>query len=121
MEEIGRVPPVPVESQPLPQSIAPAAPESTPTPKPAPQPQQPPIREKTPVLGDAPASMQREMPGISLSFLVYSDNAAERMVSINGKMMREGQQISEDTKLDEITPNGVILNYRGYRFHKNLF
>jgi general secretion pathway protein B len=90
-------------------------------PQAAPEPQQLPVKEKPPVPGNPPASVQREMPGISLSFLVYSDNAAERMVSINGKMMREGQEISPDMKLDEITPNGVILSYRGHRFHKNLF
>jgi general secretion pathway protein B len=121
LDESRRIPPAPVESQPPPPSPAPASVALPAAPQAAPEPQQLPVKEKPPVPGNPPASVQREMPGISLSFLVYSDNAAERMVSINGKMMREGQEISPDMKLDEITPNGVILSYRGHRFHKNLF
>lgn len=124
IEEADRVAlaPQPAELQPTPQSIAPAPSELPAVPPPSvTERQQHPAKEKTPVSKDVPASLQGEVTGLSLSFLVYSDNAAERMVSINGKMMREGQEITKDLKLDEITPNGVILNYQGYRFHKNLF
>jgi general secretion pathway protein B len=119
-EDSGRTPPLPVEPQPLPKTLAPAPLDLPAALQPPPEAQHP-AREKPPATAEAPASVQREMPGMSLSFLVYSDKAAERMVSINGKMMREGQEVSPDIKLDEITPHGVILNYRGYRFHKNLF
>jgi len=43
---------------------------------------------------------------------IYDDNPAKRMVIINGKTYREKQQITGGLKLEEITPNGVILNFQ---------
>jgi hypothetical protein len=37
------------------------------------------------------------------------------MVRINGQTLREGQYISEGLKVEEIKPDGVILNYKNYR------
>ena len=38
------------------------------------------------------------------------------MVRINGQTLREGQYISEGLKVEEIKPDGVILNYKNYRY-----
>jgi hypothetical protein len=70
---------------------------------------------------DLPPTVRNEVPRLSVSFLVYSDQPEERMVTINGKRMREGEEVSEGLKLERITPEGVVLNWRGKQFHKGIF
>lgn len=68
-----------------------------------------------------PGSVQKNIQQLSLSFLVYSKTPRDRMVSVNGKMLREGQQVSPGLTLQEITPNGAIFTYEGHRFFKGVF
>ena len=76
---------------------------------------------KEPEYSQVPASVKNDIPKLSLSFLVYSEKPAERRVTINGKVLREGDEISEGLKLEKITHEGAVFNYRGYHFHKGVF
>ncbi len=67
-----------------------------------------------------PTSVQRELPSLSFSMVIFSANPADRMININGRMMREGQEIGPGLKLEQITPDGAILNFQGHRFHKGV-
>ncbi len=67
--------------------------------------------------GELPASVRQNLPAVNMSIFVYSEDPASRMVRINGQMLREGQYISDGLKVEEIKPDGVILNYKNYRFH----
>jgi general secretion pathway protein B len=67
--------------------------------------------------GDLPASVQQNLPAVTMSIFMYSEDPASRMVRINGQTLREGQYISEGLKVEEIKPDGVILNYKNYRLH----
>ena len=60
--------------------------------------------------------MQKELPSISIKGHIYSDNPSSRMVNINGHIMREGEEIADDLRIDEITLSGVILTYKDVRF-----
>jgi hypothetical protein len=55
---------------------------------------------------------------LSISMVVYSKNADERRMTINGSTMPEGQEVSAGLKLETISPDGGIFSYQGYRFHK---
>ena len=55
---------------------------------------------------------------LSISMLLYSGKPDERSVTINGFNMREGQEVSAGLRIEEITPDGAIFSYQGYRFHK---
>ncbi len=76
---------------------------------------------KEPEYSQVPASVKNDIPKLSLSFLVYSEKPAERRVTINGKVLREGDEISEGLKLEKITHEGAVFNYRGFHFHKGVF
>jgi general secretion pathway protein B len=52
---------------------------------------------------------------LSLDVLVYSDVPAERLVFINGRKYVEGQAVSEDAVVEQITPDGAILRQAGQR------
>ena len=71
-------------------------------------------------LSELPASIQQEIPGISISFLAYSSRPKDRRVMINGAMAGQGEILAPGLSLDEITPDGVILGYKGYRFRRGV-
>ena len=54
--------------------------------------------------------------GLRLDVHVYSKMPDERFVLINMQKYREGEQLQEGPVVDEITPNDVILSFRGQRF-----
>jgi general secretion pathway protein B len=56
------------------------------------------------------------MPEMRLELHVYSTNPQQRFVFINGRKYQQGDSTQEGAAVDEITPDGVILNARGNRF-----
>ncbi|MBM4146219.1 MAG: hypothetical protein FJ240_08100 [Nitrospira sp.] len=70
--------------------------------------------QRTPYLNELPASLKNALPPIRITSHLY--RGASRLVSINGKIMSEGVNMGEGLFLDEITPEGVILSFRGQRF-----
>jgi len=70
---------------------------------------------------ELPVSVQQSLPPINIEGHIYDDNPAARMVIINGAIRREKQRIDQNLKLEEITPNGVILSYQGHVFHMGVF
>jgi general secretion pathway protein B len=66
---------------------------------------------------DLPLSIQQNLPPITISVSLYSNEPASRMARINGSMIREGEYLTAGLKLEEITPDGVIFSYQNYRFH----
>lgn len=67
-------------------------------------------------LSQLPEIIRKELPGISINGHIYSDNPSTRIVNINGIVVREGESISDNLRVEEITVSGVILTYRGHRF-----
>jgi general secretion pathway protein B len=65
-----------------------------------------------------PASIRKQLPPLSVAVHAYSDTPQDRLVSINGRMLREGDTLAPDLRLEQITPDGMIFTYRGYRFQR---
>ena len=76
---------------------------------------------KVPDLRELTPTLQREVPSMSFSMLVYSEVPGERMISINGRVRREGDEVSSGLKLEEIVPGGAIFSFKGQRFRKGVF
>lgn len=76
--------------------------------------------EQLPGLKSLPINIQKEIPDLALSFLVYADEPTDRMVNVNGQMMREGQEVAPGLKIEQITPDGAVFNYKGLRFKKGV-
>ncbi len=72
-------------------------------------------------LSDLPVSVQQSLPSINIEGHIYDDHPARRMVIINGNIHREKQAIGNGLRLEEITPDGVILSYQGNVFHVGVF
>jgi general secretion pathway protein B len=72
-------------------------------------------------MNDLPAQARQDLPDITLSGHFYSANPSSRIVVLNGKTLREGQTAAGGIKLEQITSEGVIMSYQGYRFRKGVF
>ncbi|MDQ7000398.1 MAG: general secretion pathway protein GspB [Mariprofundus sp.] len=72
-------------------------------------------------LSELPVSVQQSLPSINIEGHIYDDRPARRMVIVNGNIRREKQPIGNGLRLEEITPDGVILSYQGNVFHMGVF
>jgi general secretion pathway protein B len=72
-------------------------------------------------LSDLPPEVRRGIPEMSFAVHLYSAKPSESMVSINGKMLKEGQEVSAGLKLEHITPDGMVFSYQGYTFKRGVF
>ncbi len=53
---------------------------------------------------------------MAFTMLVYSNKPEERILNINGRMMREGQEVAPGLRLEEINQDGAVFSFRGTRF-----
>lgn len=56
------------------------------------------------------------VPPLHLDLHVYSNRAQERFIFVNSHKYREGDALQEGPSVEQITPTGAILSYRGSRF-----
>ena len=85
-------------------------------------PAQPPGRGTTtrasgiPSRDDLMASGMGDLPPATVGLHVYDRNPAARFVFVNGARAREGDVLQNGLRVDEITPEGTVLSFRGSRF-----
>ncbi len=75
--------------------------------------------ERIPTLGELPDALRRDLPALDVSGYIYADLPSDRSIIINRKFLREGDQLASDLLLEKLTPGGMVLNFRGTRFHTN--
>lgn len=111
-------PPAPVVSEPP--VAVPAVPVVSEPPVAAPVarvvPEPPVAKPVAPLLRDLPADFRATVPPINLDVHVYATSAADRFVLINMKKYHEGDQLAEGPRIEEITEEGVVMNYQGQLF-----
>lgn len=69
---------------------------------------------------ELPLDVQQHIPVMEFSAHVYSNNPLQRSIVINGRFMEEGDRLSSDLFLDEITPDGAIFSYQGQLFRQGI-
>jgi general secretion pathway protein B len=67
-------------------------------------------------MSELPLAIQNELPALTMQLHSYSSKSGSSMVSINSRMLKEGESLSPGLKLEQITQDGVIFSYKGYRF-----
>lgn len=72
-------------------------------------------------LEELPSELRRELPQLSATGYVDSAEAGGRVVSINERSLREGDELMAGMKLELITPEYVLFRFRGYRFRIEMF
>lgn len=76
--------------------------------------------QKAASLAELPLAIQQEIPAMTIPLHAYSSNPVDRLVSINGRMLREGESLAPGLRLEQITPDGLLLSYKGYRFRRGV-
>ena len=71
---------------------------------------------RLPTLAELPETVRRELPVFTLGGSVYAEQASQRMVIINGQVLREGERLAPELLLQQIRLKSVVLDYRGQRF-----
>jgi general secretion pathway protein B len=67
--------------------------------------------------GELPGSIRKSLPRIQVAGYSFADDAGMRMVVINDRILREGEEVSAGIKLERIDSDGKLtLNYKGFRF-----
>ena len=108
-ERIPKAPPVkpaPV----LPSPPDKAIPDLSPPAKPVPQ------KGKAMNMQELPDSIRNSLPELKMTVHSYDELPQSRFAIINNKMIKEGQYLVPELKLEQITPKGAILNYSSHRF-----
>ena len=67
-------------------------------------------------IADLPPAIKSGLPEIKVSGHAYSPEPLTRVVRVNDKILQEGQELSPGLRAEEITPDGIIFSFRGYRF-----
>jgi general secretion pathway protein B len=67
-------------------------------------------------MSELPVQVQQELSSMTISVHAYSAQPKNRMVAINDHLLHEGATVAPGLKLEEITPDGMIFTYKGYRF-----
>jgi len=94
-------------------------------PSPAPEPVEPvavvaatvpvPAAGVPPLLEELDPAQRQALPALSLDVHVYANQPQRRFVLINLRKLREGDSL-ENTLVEAITPEGVVLSHQGLRF-----
>jgi general secretion pathway protein B len=71
-------------------------------------------------MDELPLPIQREIPAMTVQLHAYSSNPNERLVYINSIRLREGGSLVLGLRLEQITPDGMIFSYKGYRFQRGI-
>ena len=67
-----------------------------------------------------PTSLREEVSKITVSVHAYSNTPEKRLVGIGRRILHEGDYVMPGLKLEEITPDGMILGYKGYRVRRGV-
>ena len=73
------------------------------------------VKRKVSRLSELPSAVRNDLPTVVFSGHLYSSNPASSIVFIDeGRPVMKGRQIMDELFLHEITPTGVIVEFRGY-------
>lgn len=69
-----------------------------------------------PTYKEAAAAPGANLPSLRLDLHVYAAQPGDRFVFLNMTKLHEGEALPQGVRVDSITPDGVILSYRGEKF-----
>lgn len=72
--------------------------------------------ERPPSLANLPEELRRQVPPIGIGGSVYSALPANRMLIVNGQVLREGGTVAAGLQLEQIGPKAAVFSIHGQRF-----
>ena len=84
---------------------------------PASAPQDPPVAPAAvPLLSELPEAIRRQVPPLTITGTVYSDNPTQRLLLVNNQVLPQGSQVAPEVTLEEIHQRSSVFSFRGTRF-----
>lgn len=77
-----------------------------------------PATEPIATLAELPGAIQQQIPALKVGGYIYSANQADRSVLINGRLLREGDEVAPGLILEQMQRNGMVLSYKGYHYRR---
>lgn len=72
--------------------------------------------DKAPWLSSLPAAFRQQLPELVVNIHVYAPGESQRILYINNHPYRRGEQIPGGVLVEDILPDGVLLQAHGQRF-----
>jgi len=95
-------------------------PEASDLPYSPPPPEQPAVRQAAPQAATMPNADEVAANGgvaaLHLDLHVYTAQPQQRFIFVNSHKYKEGDTLAEGPVVEQITPDGAVLNFRGSRF-----
>lgn len=66
-------------------------------------------------LAELPEATRRQLPPLATGGAMYSDTPSQRMLIINGQVLREGDRVAADLVLERIELKSAVLAFKGQR------
>lgn len=63
-----------------------------------------------------PENIRSQLPPLAVGGSIYSSNAADRSLIVDGRILRENDRLNADLTLEQIRPRTAVLRFKGYRF-----
>ena len=87
----------------------------------APPPAPAPATATAPAAAPAPATARAtglppDAPQLAITGGVYSADAAQRMLIVNGQVFNEGSELAPGITLERVTPKGAVVKFRGANY-----
>ena len=65
---------------------------------------------------ELPPDIRRQLPPLVIGGSMYSENAANRMLIVNGQLFHENEKPATEVTLEKIKLKSAVLRFRDYRF-----
>lgn len=75
--------------------------------------------ERLYALKELPDDIRNSLPVLTVGGATYSENPANRMLIVNGRLFHEGDKLTPELTLQQIKLRSAVLSYRGYRYGIN--
>lgn len=69
-------------------------------------------------IAELPPALQKDARNITISGFAHASDANARMAIINDRALREGDEVTGGLRVERISSDGVVFNFKGYRFRK---
>jgi general secretion pathway protein B len=69
-----------------------------------------------PLLADLSEEVRRQIPALTITGVVYSDNPGQRLLLVNNQVLPQGSLAAPEVALEEIGAKSSIFSFRGNRF-----
>lgn len=105
------------EPKPEPKPVAKAAkPDASAAPAPMPLAKASATPAAVPLLSELPEEIRRQIPALTITGAVYSDNPAQRLLLVNNQVLTQGSLAAPDVTLEEIRVRSSVFSFRETRF-----